>query len=135
MQTQKGGRRVTHDPWPFIRGLQRAGYDGFELWPLFGRNRHVGDYDHQFYLWPLIYKSEEHLSAPTPDVAVGVLPFYARANGPGYRSETFVWPFFGYTHRTQPDTYNEQRYLWPFLVQAAAANAWSTAGRPSIPTR
>jgi hypothetical protein len=45
------------------------------------------------------------------------LPFYARETAPGYISKTYAWPFFGYTHRTEPYRYDEQRYLWPFLVQ------------------
>ena len=32
-------------------------------------------------------------------------------------SETFLWPFFGYTDRTAPWRYHETRYLWPFFVQ------------------
>jgi hypothetical protein len=28
-----------------------------------------------------------------------------------------VWPFFGYTHRTEPVRYDEMRYLWPLFVQ------------------
>lgn len=117
LQTEKAGRRVTHTPWPIVRNYEGPGYDGFEVWPLFGRNRHAGDYDHGFMLWPLFYHSIDHLSAPEPDERVGALPFYARATGPGYKSETYVWPFFGYTHRTAPETYHERRYLWPFLVQ------------------
>ncbi len=129
MQTQKGGRRVTHTPWPIMRVYTGPGYDGFELWPLFGRNSHAGDYVHQFYLWPIFFKSEDNLAAPVPDVRWGFLPFYATATGPGYKSETFGWPFFGYTHRTQPDTYDEKRFLWPFLVQGRGSermvNRWA----------
>ena len=29
----------------------------------------------------------------------------------------FVWPFFGFTERTSPYRYSEQRYFWPFFVQ------------------
>jgi hypothetical protein len=62
---------------------------------------------------------------PTPDDPpgtparrdVGVLPFYAASSGPGYVSETYLWPFFGYTERTLPAPYRETRYLWPFWVQ------------------
>ena len=116
--TEKNGRLVTHAPWPFLRFIGGEGYHGFEFWPLFGRSQHDGDYDHQFYLWPLGYKSTTNLAEATPDVKLGVLPFYARDTGPGYLSETYAWPFFGYTHRTAPYHYDEQRYLWPFLVQA-----------------
>lgn len=129
MQTEKAGRKVTHTPWPLIRSYDGPGYDGFEFWPFYGRNTHVGDYDRRFYLWPIGHYSVEHLSAPIPDKRIAVLPFYARLTGPGYKSETYLWPFFGYTHRTEPDVYNERRYFWPFLVQGRGSermvNRWA----------
>jgi len=115
--TVKDGKEITSTPWPFIRIIQGAGHHGFEFWPLFGSRGREGDYHNQFYLWPLIYKQEKNLSEPLPDVKLGVLPFYARDSGPGYLSETYAWPFFGYTHRTLPKKYDEARYFWPFLVQ------------------
>jgi hypothetical protein len=116
-QTEKAGKHVVHAPWPFLRFIDGAGHHGFEFWPLFGRSGRPGDYDRQFYLWPLILKSDSNLSEPVTDSTLAVLPFYLRTTGPGYRNETFVWPFFGYSHRTEPYHYDEQRYLWPFLVQ------------------
>jgi len=129
MQTEKAGRTVTHTPWPLIRSYDGPGYEGFEFWPLFGRNTRAGHYDHRFYLWPVGHYSVDNLSAPVPDKRIAVLPFYARLTGPGYISETYAWPFFGYTHRTQPDVYDERRYLWPFLVQGRGSerlvNRWA----------
>lgn len=127
--TEKNGRQITHAPWPFLRFIGGEGYHGFEFWPLFGKNAHDGDYDRRFLLWPLIYQSSTNLSEPVPDVALGVLPFYARDTGPGYIRETYAWPFFGYTARTAPYRYDEQRYFWPFLVQARGderfVNRWA----------
>lgn len=117
LHSKKAGREITTAPWPFLRFIDGAGHHGFEFWPLFGHRGREGDYADQFYLWPLIYKSAHDLSAPEPTVKFGVLPFYARHTAPGYISETYAWPFFGYTHRTLPYRYDEQRYLWPFLVQ------------------
>ncbi len=127
--TEKNGRQITHAPWPFLRFIGGEGYHGFEFWPLFGRNAHDSDYDRRFYLWPFGYKSTTNLSEPVPDVALGILPFYARDTGPGYIRETYGWPFFGYTHRTAPYHYDEKRYFWPFLVQARGddrvVNRWA----------
>ena len=48
----------------------------------------------------------------------GVLPFYSRETAAGLKSETFAWPFFGYTRETVPrPVYSENRYFWPLLVQ------------------
>jgi hypothetical protein len=120
--TEKAGREITHAPWPFLRFIDGEGYAGFEFWPLFGRSRHEGDYDRQFWLWPFGYKSVAKLSEPVPEVKIGVLPFYSRDTGPGYISENYAWPFFGYTHRTEPYRYDERRWFWPFLVQGRGDN-------------
>lgn len=129
LQTEQAGARVTHAPWPFLRFIDGADHHGFEFWPLFGRRGRAGDYDSRFYLWPLAYKSSRHLSDPQPEEKLGVLPFYTRDTGPGLISENYVWPLFGYTHRTEPYRYDERRYLWPFLVQGKgdqrSVNRWA----------
>jgi hypothetical protein len=128
-RTEKSGKNTLHTPWPFLRSISGEGNHGFEFWPLFGRSGRPDDYDRQFYLWPLIYKSVANLEEETPDIKVGVLPFYSRDTGPGYISETYAWPFFGYAHRTIPYRYNEQRYFWPLLVQGEGderlVNRWA----------
>ncbi|HWA26680.1 MAG TPA: hypothetical protein VG734_13555 [Lacunisphaera sp.] len=129
-EVQKNEGRTTHAPWPFLRFINGEGYHGFEFWPLFGRNIHDGDYDRQFWIWPLGYRSVTHLSEPEPDVALGILPFYSRDTGPGYVRENYVWPFFGYTHRTAPHRYDEQRYFWPFLVQGRGDDRFTNRWAP-----
>ena len=136
LHSTKTGREITSAPWPFLRFISGAGHHGFEFWPLFGRRGREDDYDEQFYLWPLFYKSVHGLSAPIPTVKFGALPFYTRETAPGYISETYAWPFFGYTHRTVPSRYDEQRYLWPFLVQGRGdqrlINRWAPLYTHSI---
>jgi len=127
--TTVAGKEITSAPWPFVRVIRGAGHHGFELWPLFGSRERAGDYRSAFWLWPLGYREETNLSAPEPDVRLGALPFYARENGPGYLSETYAWPFFGYAHRWAPVKYDEHRYFWPFLVQGRGddryVNRWA----------
>lgn len=128
-RTEKAGRAVTHTPWPFVRRTTGAGHEGFELWPLYGRVAREGDYSRRFWLWPLGYHSARNLAAAEPDVKLGLLPFYTRDTGPGYISENYAWPFFGYSDRVQPYRYHETRWLWPFLVQGRGAdrvvNRWA----------
>jgi len=114
---ERAGIVKTAVPWPFVRIIEGDGNRGFALWPLFGWQAKAGVYRDQFYLWPLIYRNTSELKAPVPTVKLGVLPFYTSERRAGARSETFLWPFFGYTHRTTPDRYDETRWLWPFLVQ------------------
>lgn len=129
LHTLKNGKEITHAPWPFLRFIRGGGHHGFEFWPLFGRSERAGDYKRQFYLWPFGYKVETNLSAPQPDVKLGILPFYARDESPGYKSETYAWPFFGYSDRTQPYRYHETRYFWPLFVQGSGdqreVNRWA----------
>lgn len=128
-QTVKAGRQVTHAPWPFLRFIGGDGHEGFEFWPLYGRVHREGDYDRRFWLWPLAYRSVGNLADPVPEVKLGVLPFYTRDTGPGYHNENYLWPFFGYTDRTEPYRYHETRWLWPLLVQGRGddrhVNRWA----------
>ncbi len=104
-------------PWPFIKILSGEGNHGFALWPLFGYRAKAYTYRSQFYLWPLIYKSESKLWSPQPDVSEGFLPFYATTRNSDFHSETFLWPFFGYMDRVSPVHYHESDYFWPIWVQ------------------
>ncbi len=120
-QAKKHGATTTAAPWPFVRWT-RGTATGFALWPLFGWQERPGVSREEFYLWPLGYNRTTQPAADAPAGTPSVreyaaLPFYAHASGPGYRGETFLWPFFGYTDRTAPKNYHESRYLWPFLVQ------------------
>lgn len=128
-EVERNEAQTTHAPWPFLRFIDGGGHKGFELWPLFGHRGREGDYDERFYLWPFIYKSSKHLSEPQPDEKFGVLPFYTRESSPGYINENYLWPFFGYSDRTEPEKYHEQRYFWPFLVQGRGdvrfVNRWA----------
>jgi hypothetical protein len=119
---ERRGVVKTAAPWPFVQVVEGDGNHGFALWPLFGRRAKEGVYREQFYLWPLIYKYEAELGQPKPSVDLGVLPFYARDESAGSKSETYVWPFFGYLHRTAPDRYDETRWFWPLFVQGHGDN-------------
>ncbi len=116
-RSEKGGVTSTSTPWPFIRHREGNGNSGFALWPLFGHAEKPGSYRHRYLLWPLLYRQESRLSEPTPTLREGFLPFYARERDADSVSETYLWPFFGYTHRQAPQPYREVRYLWPLLVQ------------------
>ncbi|PTY06353.1 hypothetical protein DB347_13065 [Opitutaceae bacterium EW11] len=114
---EKNNVTTTTAPWPFIKVLQGEGNEGFELWPLFGQREKANTYREQFYLWPLIFKKETHLWESQPDVKQGFLPFYASSRDGESRSETYLWPFFGYSDRTAPYRYHQTNYFWPLLVQ------------------
>jgi hypothetical protein len=121
VETVKHDTRTIYTPWPIVRFVSGA-ENGFAIWPLFGNTRGPGEARHNFYLWPLIW---DNVLEPRPDAPagapggteVGFLPFYTHEEGPGVTSSNYLWPFFGFTNRTSPYRYSEERYLWPFFVQ------------------
>lgn len=133
---ERKGVTTTGAPWPFLRVVTGNGNHGFALWPLFGWTAKAGVYRNQFYLWPLIYKNVTHPAAPQPTVSLGALPFYAGYRSANVVSETYLWPFFGYTKRRAPYRYHETRWFWPFLVQGRGrghyVNRWGPVYTHSI---
>ncbi|KXU38199.1 hypothetical protein AXK11_00965 [Cephaloticoccus primus] len=132
LRSEKAGR-VTHSvAWPIFKKRSGDGHRGLAVWPLFGFAEKQGEYRTQYALWPLVYNNTRYdpaSGAPTRH-ALGVLPFYAREERPGSISESYLWPFFGYTLQAAPlPTYRESRYLWPLLVQGRGAehyvNRWA----------
>lgn len=109
----------THTPYPFIQNLSGPKSSGFGFWPFYGHFEREGDYDKTYALWPFYYNEYHNLDEETPYQRLGVLPFYTRETAAGLKSETFAWPFFGYTREEAPrKEYWENRYFWPFFVQA-----------------
>jgi hypothetical protein len=120
-EIEKRGAVTRYTPWPFIRVTRGSAY-GWGIWPLFTRVERPGVAREAYYLWPfgynvMRYPSPEEPPDTPPKHDVGALPFYARSTGPGLINVSYAWPFFGYTHRTIPTRYDEQRYFWPLLVQ------------------
>jgi hypothetical protein len=126
LQMTKRGATTTMAPWPFVR-VARGEARGVALWPLYGRLERPGPLREEFFLWPFGYNHirevpEDAPPGTPPGREIGALPFYAHSSGPGFRSESYLWPFFGYTDQTTPVHYHETRYFWPFLVQGRGEN-------------
>lgn len=121
-------------PWPFIRLVRGPQTRGFHLWPLYGQVEEENAFRHRYWLWPLGYRVERELWKEEPFEAVGFLPFYAASRSDRAVSRTFIWPFFGYT-TSQAPPYQENRYLWPLLVQRRGEsyiNRWAPVYTRSI---
>lgn len=132
-QSERRGAVTTSTPWPFVR-VTRGAAQGWTLWPFYGHVERPGISRQTTYLWPLGFDQTRLPAAEDPPGTpprrdVGFLPFYARRTGPGFISETFLWPFFGYTAQTEPKRYAEQRFFWPFFVQGRGdgvhVNRWA----------
>ena len=126
---EKSGTVTTTAPWPFLKIVTGDNHRGLELWPLLGAREHRGVSRDRFALWPLLYSHETNLDTSTPSIQAGILPFYAFDRSPGYRSETYLWPFFGYVNRTEPYQYQATNYFWPLFVQGRGddrlVNRWA----------
>jgi hypothetical protein len=121
-------------PWPFIRVVRGPETSGFHLWPLYGQVARENVSSHRYWLWPLGYSVERELWKEEPFQAFGFLPFYARSSSDRAVSQTFIWPFFGYTDSQRPE-YSETRYFWPLLVQRRGSsyrNRWAPVYTRSI---
>lgn len=118
VQTRRNDETRTHIPYPFLQMLSGPKSRGLGIWPLYGHFERDNDYAHTWALWPFYYDYSDNLDEAVPYTRFGALPFYARETGAGLISETFAWPFFGYTRETAPrPLYSENRYFWPLLVQ------------------
>lgn len=132
VRTERGDETRTHVPYPFIQHLAGPHSRGFGLWPIYGHFERDEDYDHTWAAWPFFYNLKNDLAEEVPYHRFGILPFYHRETGAGLRSETWVWPFFGYTRETEPrPDYTEHRYFWPFLVQGRGEEAYKNRWMPA----
>lgn len=126
---EKHGEVTTTLPWPFLKVVSGEGHRGIEVWPLGGHREETGVDSDTFALWPLYYRKQTGLDTPQPSLQTGLLPFYALDRSPGYQSETYGWPFFGYVDRTEPYRYHATHYFWPLLVQGRGderrVNRWA----------
>jgi hypothetical protein len=131
---ERGGVTTYAMPWPFIRLVRGPETSGFHLWPLYGQVETENVSRHRYWLWPLGYRVERQLWKEEPFEAFGFLPFYAASRSDRAVSQTFVWPFFGYTASQTPQ-YHETRYFWPLLVQRRGEsyiNRWAPIYTRSI---
>lgn len=130
-RAEKRGVVTTAAPWPLLRWTEGGGESGFALWPVYGETRRDDSGSERYALWPLLYHRDEAVGDANAgrEVSRGFLPFYASDVAPGYRSETWLWPFFGYVDRATPYRYQAKNYLWPLWVQGRGddryVNRWA----------
>lgn len=130
-RAEKRGTLTTAAPWPLLRWSEGGGQSGFALWPLYGETRRDDGGSERYAVWPLVYRRETVVEDPAAgrEINRGFLPFYASDVAPGYRSETWLWPFFGYVERSAPYKYRAKNYFWPLWVQGRGedrrVNRWA----------
>ena len=100
----RSGRTKTHILFPvFATSSGSGGRDG-RLWPLIGRSRYRGRYDRWFFLWPIFHFHRNNLRASDPaqhETKWMVFPLYGVTKAGTFRSDTVLWPFFGYARDSE----------------------------------
>lgn len=129
LHSKKGDEDYYSMPWPFIRWRKGPKTGGVALWPLMGHYWKEGCYDHKFALWFIIYDQRDHLDREVPTVKKGFLPFFASESSEKLESRTWLWPFFGYVHKKDPE-YRETHYLWPLFVKGSGEEQTTTRLAP-----
>ncbi len=132
VRAEQPGRIDTSILWPIFRHRRGEGESGFAVWPLFGHFEGEGKYDNTYALWPLLYDNRRTIPESKGGGeyrSAGALPFYTKETAPGMKSESYLWPFFGYTKEEAPrKSYSEIRYLYPFWVRGSgevkSVNRW-----------
>lgn len=129
LEVERNNRSRIHLPWPFIRWIRAEDARGFYLWPLLGQEERDDEFFRQFFIWPLVYNVRQDLWKEQPFEAFGVLPFYSRSLSDSAKSETYLWPFFGYTNSWDPE-FKERRYFWPLFVQRRGESHYINRNAP-----
>ncbi len=126
---ERDGNVLTLAPWPFIKVYRGENASGVDFWPFYGRRQIEGNYERRFFLWPFGYHVRRELWKDEPFEAFGILPFYSRTSSERAESRSYIWPFFGYTHSTEPE-YMERRYFWPLWIQRRGENQYTNRWAP-----
>ncbi|MBI4575166.1 MAG: hypothetical protein HY722_02770 [Planctomycetes bacterium] len=91
----------THYAWPLVNVVGGEGWDGFRVFPFFGRYRHSDvdgrpAFDRRFYLWPFVHVHENNLNSAHPSRTLFVFPFYGAIDSENATRRTWLFPLFKY---------------------------------------
>jgi hypothetical protein len=140
VENERRGAVTRSVAWPVFHRTTGSA-QGWGIWPFFSWKEIPGVMRQESYLWPLGFNHTRQPDADAPPGTeprrdVGMLPFFVRNTGPGYRNEDVLWPLFGHTERTGAKAYEETRYLWPLFVQGQGTdktvNRWAPLYTHSI---
>lgn len=116
LKSRKGEDRFSVFFWPFFQFQKGPKAGGRFFFPFCGYFWKEGYYKKHYFLWPFVYNQVTRLQTEDPLYRHGILPFYTFEKSNNLESACFVWPFFGYTHKKNPE-YHERRLFWPIFVQ------------------
>lgn len=129
VRTVRSGRRSLHAPLPFLSFVEGGGEESFRLWPLYGHVEWKGRYERWFWLWPIFHLHRNGLSGgdEVPEVKWMVWPLYGRSRRGTFRSDSVLWPFFGWATDSESG-FRAWDGPWPFV-------RFQWGGPPELPRR
>jgi hypothetical protein len=135
LRSRKGELVTKNYVMPFVHTRHGPGWDGWQVWPLFGWERketgwttnHLGDRvlspggGKVFAMWPLFFNEKLRLGTPQATTNFAVLPFYSRQRGTNLHQTSILWPFFSRTE-DRSKGFVEWGAPWPFIGWADSTN-------------
>jgi hypothetical protein len=116
MEYSKGEMRQRNYLWPVLSFSEGGGYDGFRLWPLYGRFEKEGEFRRDFRLWPIYSRQRFDLDKEQTGERMMLFPLFAREDSASRRYRSVLWPFFGHDINYARD-FEEWSAPWPFYVK------------------
>jgi hypothetical protein len=135
LRSRKGELVTKNYMMPFVHTRHGPGWDGWQVWPLFGWERketgwttnHLGDRvvspggGKVFAMWPLFFNEKLRLGTPQATTNFAVLPFYSQQRGTNLHQTSILWPFFSRTE-DRSKGFVEWGAPWPFIGWADSTN-------------
>jgi hypothetical protein len=115
--------------FPLFHLRHGDGLNGWQLWPLAGRERkeittvtnNYGDvttvpgHKKDFYLFPFYAREDTGIGSDTPETFLGSIPFFAVSRSPLRDSTSVLFPFFTVVDDREKK-YREWQGPWPFVI-------------------
>lgn len=116
--------------YPLFHLRHGDGLEGWQFWPLFGRERKVPTertsdlgfpetvpgHEKSFALWPLYLRQRTGLGGTNENDFRAVLPFYAHATSPTREFTSLLYPFFSWADDRTEGEYWEWNGPFPFVT-------------------
>jgi hypothetical protein len=126
VQTHKKGVVTDNYLLPFFHLRHGAGVEGWQLWPLVGKEtREIGSrtniidepevvpgHERNFILWPFFIHEKAGLGTDNPRTNWYAFPFYLKSRSPN-SDYTWITTFTSATNRVEQ--YQERFFPWPFI--------------------
>ena len=122
LENKKQEQKSYHYMWPFF-GYSEGPRNSFHFWPFYGQERAEGKYFSEYYMWPLLHRSEDDLDKKFPRKAWLFFPFLGYGYQDDYEAFTLIPPIFGYAHR--PSTGYLSWQVWPLFKHESSKEAES----------